>query len=181
MKIKAVWSIPSFVLIAILAGCDKAPNGPARGETAAAPQAAAVVAKRERFDGFSFELPNGWSRVTPDGENTQALLLFGGERRDSAKAMIKVDVGTPASKNPKTVAASLAQDFGGNVQPEPADLDGARGVQVLAPPAGSGLSSKNAIVVIRHGELYLIIAGAVAGTDISDALEQVRKSWKWDK
>ena len=109
------------------------------------------------------------------------MLLLGGERWDEAKAMIKVDVGPPASPDPKAIADSLARDFGGSVQPETADLDGQRDVQVLASSPKPGLSSKKAIVVIRRGKLYLLMAGAVAGTEISDAFEQIRKSWKWDK
>ena len=181
MKIRIVWSIASLFLIPGLVGCGNAPDAPARSETPVAPRTSDAATKRESFEGFSFERPNGWSRAAPDKDNTKAMLLLGGERSDVAKAMIKVDVGTPASRDPKVMAASLAQDFGGKVQPEPADLDGERGIQVLASSPNPGLSSKKALVAIRRGKVYLLMAGAVAGTDISDAFEQVRKSWKWDK
>ncbi len=179
MKIKRVCSIAGGFLVLSLVGCGTEPGGNTRGTSGAAPRTGETAAKRERFEGFSFELPSGWTRVAPDRDNTKALLVLGKDR-EKAKAMIKIDVGPPGSPNPKDIAETLAHDCGGKVQPEPVNLDGVRAVQVLVSSPTPGRPSE-AIVVIRGGKVYVMTAGAVAGTDFSDGFEHVRKSWKWDK
>lgn len=181
MKIKTVGSIASLLLMPGLIGCEKAPDEPARGEAAVASQTSDAPTKREHFEGFSFELPYGWSRVSPDEPKTKAMLLLGGERWDVAKGMVKVDVGKPTSPDARATADGLAKNISGGVLPEPADVDGEQGIQVQASSHGATLSPIKAIVVFRGGRVYLIMAGEVAGTDVSDAFEHIRKTWKWDK
>ena len=106
MKIKRVCSIAGGFLVLSLVGCGTEPGGNTRGTSGAAPRTGETAAKRERFEGFSFELPSGWTRVAPDRDNTKALLVLGKDR-EKAKAMIKIDVGPPGSPNPKDIAETL--------------------------------------------------------------------------
>jgi hypothetical protein len=169
--------IAGLVVVVGVSGCAKPADKPA--QTAERSQLNSAVAKREHFEGFSFELPRGWSRVAPDRPKTKAMLLLGGERWDQAKGMIKVDVGVPTSPDSKATAEALAKNFGGSVLPELTEIDGEQGIQVQASPQGSALSPSKAMVVFRGEKVYLIMAGAVGGTDISDAFERVRASWEW--
>jgi hypothetical protein len=100
---------------------------------------------------------------------------------DTAKGVIKVDAGTPTTADPKAVADGLAKNFGGTVRSELSVVDGERGFQVQAPSQGAALSPRRGIVVFREGQVFLIMAGAVDGTDVSTALEHVRATWKWGR
>jgi hypothetical protein len=70
--------------------------------------------------------------------------------------------------------------WGGAVVPGSVDVDGAKALYVQVSPHGDSLSPRRAIVVFHEGMLYLIMAGAAGPRDVSDALEHVRVTWKWD-
>jgi hypothetical protein len=163
-----------------VAGCSK--PDPQTAAPQATPEAAAEDGSgtRKQCEGFSFEVPTGWSSVPPDRPKTKAMLLIGAEPWNTAKGMIKIDVGAPATPDLKTMAEGLAGNFGGKVQPGQVDVDGETGVRVQASPQGPSLAPREGIVVFHSGKMYLIMAGAVRGTDVADALEHVRATWKWD-
>jgi hypothetical protein len=154
-------------------------------ERAPQPQAPPVsvpvkAATRQVFGEFSFEVPNGWTSVTPDREKTRAALLFGGPRWDSAKGMLKVDVGVSPSKTAQEMATAFAQASGGQIDPTPIDVDGEKAVRVTT--SSSNMSMPRLFVTVFHdGRAFLIMAASTENTDVSDAFEQVRTSWKWEK
>ena len=131
------------------------------------------------FGDFSFSIPTGWTVVPPDRDKTKAMLLLDGTTWQNAKAMIKIDVGTPAAPTAKQVAESFAKNTGGNVSKVTLDFDGTPGVS--ASTSSNELTTpRNMIVVYRDGKAYLIMVGATAGVDAGDAVSHVRESWKWE-
>jgi hypothetical protein len=165
-------------LLCPLAGCTKN-DAPLPGEPAKPTPPQSPVATREQFDGFSCEVPPGWSRVSPDRQQTKAMLLLGSDRWNTAKAMIKVDVGKPAEPDPRALAEKLAGQLAGSVQPDAVQVDGVPGVRAKMPDKRTFDSPIEAIVVFRGDRAYLIFAGSADGTEVSRALEHVRASWKW--
>lgn len=132
----------------------------------------------QSFGDFSFSIPDGWTVVTPDRDKTKAMLLLDGSNWQNAKAMIKIDVGTPAAPTAKQLAEGFAKSAGGNVSKDTLDFDGTPGIS--ASTSSNELTTpRNMIVVYRDGKVYLLMAGATAGVDAGDAVSHVRESWKW--
>jgi hypothetical protein len=136
-------------------------------------------ADRRQFEGFSFDLPSGWLPAVPNLAKTKADILLGGIRL-GAKAEIVVDVGRPRETSPEATAKAFAKMWGGTVVPGMVDVDGEKAIQVQVSPNGDSLSPRRAIVVFHEGKLHIIIAVAAGARDVSDAIEHVRATWKWD-
>src|SRR5205823_85467 len=98
---------------------------------------------------------------------------------NNADAMIKVDVGKPSAPSAKALAKALAGE-GGTIYPDPVPIDGSDGIKVETTSTDMS-RPKFAIVVFREGKVYLIMAAQKSGTDVSDAQNQIVKSWKWTK
>jgi hypothetical protein len=188
MKVRTNCSIVALALVVGLSGCDRSAGQREPADNPAAPAPKTNVGNRERFDGFSFNVPGGWTRVPTDDPKNKAKLLLGtvpsdmpkGVIPESTKGLIKVDAGTPKFASPKETAASFAKDFGGEVLPESVAIDGERGVSVRISSQNAALMPRQAIVVGRKGRQYMIMAGSVGGVDVSDALEGIRTTWKWE-
>ena len=131
------------------------------------------------FGDFEFAIPAKWSRVEPDRGKTAAMLLLNGTRWDNADAMIKVDVGKPAKSSARELAKALAGKDG-KVDPDPVSVDGTEGIKFENTSTDMS-RPKAGIVIFRDKKAYLVMAAQQRGTDVSDALEQITKSWKWKK
>lgn len=132
----------------------------------------------QSFGEFSFSVPSGWTVVTPDRDKTKAMLLLDGTNWQNAKAMIKIDVGTPAAPTAKQLAEGFAKSTGGSVAADTLDFDGTLGVS--ATTSSNDLTTpRHMIVIYRDGKAYLLMAGATAGVDVGDAVSYVRESWRW--
>lgn len=174
---------PFGLLLALAAlyftGCDGS-----RSEQAKAPQQTSTtstdgnVGTRQSFGDFEIAIPPGWSVVTPDRGKTKVQMLLGGTTWQNAKGMIKVDVGTPVAPTSSDLADSFAQGSNGTVSPEPILLDGVSGHKVST-PSKSLETPREVIIVYRDGKVYLLMAAGVEGSDVSAAIAEVAKSWKW--
>lgn len=133
---------------------------------------------RLQLDEFSFVIPGGWSSIAPDRTKTKAMLLLGGTRWDNAKGMIKIDVGVPTCPTVQETADSFARGGKGRVSPDAVNVDGEKGVRV-ATSSRSMSVPREVVVIYRNGKVYLVMAGALDGTEVSEALEQVLSTWKW--
>ena len=144
------------------------------------PATIAAQAIRQQFGEFSFEVPGGWSSVTPDRDKTKAMVLLGGTNWQNAKAMIKVDVGTPAFSTAQEMASNFAKSAGGQVAPETLDFDGETATK--ATTSSTRLATPREMIIIYHrdGKVYLVMVGAVEGVDLTNAIEHVRSTWKWE-
>ncbi len=164
-----------------LAGCgDISKQSPAASETLPASTASSKKLSDDfrQFGDFSFSIPDGWSVATPDRDKTKAMLLLDGTNWQNAKAMIKVDVGAPAAPTAKQLADGFAKNTGGTVSADALDFAGTPGVS--ASTSSTELTTpRNMIIIYRNGNAYLLMAGAVEGVDIGDAVTHVRESWKW--
>jgi hypothetical protein len=169
--------------IPVLTGCDPGATEASR-QTATASAATgrqqAGATGRQQFGEFSFELPENWSKASPDKAKTRAMLLFGGASWAEARGMIMVDVGTPATPTAQAMAESFAQSAGGQVARDGVDVDGETGVLVTT--ASTSLATPRVfIVVFRGGKAYLIMAAGVVGVDVRDPIERIRTTWKWSR
>jgi hypothetical protein len=115
----------------------------------------------------------------PDRDKTKAMLLLDGDDWRNAKAMIKVDVGTPTAPTATQLAEGFANSTGGTISAETLEFDGTPGVS--ASTSSTELTTPRNLTVVYHkGQAYLIMASSIAGVNIDDALLHVRKSWRWD-
>ena len=171
-----------YLLLAILCavGCTGKSTTPAEGDTTSVSRfsESAVPDESKSFGDFSFQTPSGWSVVTPDRDKTKAMLLLEGTTWQNAKAMIKVDVGSPAAPTGEQLAEGFANSAGGKVSPDVLDFDGTPGVSVST-SSTEMTTPRQMIIVYRDGKAYLLMIGATAGVDIGDAVSHVRESWKW--
>jgi hypothetical protein len=134
---------------------------------------------RTSFGTFEFVIPAKWSRAKPDRTKTAAMLLLNGTVWNKSDGMIMVDVGKPAAPSAKELAQALAGKDG-KVHADPVQVDGSEGIKVET--TSQDLSRpKYAVVVFRDEKVYLIMAAQMPGTNVSQALDQVIKSWKWRK
>lgn len=133
---------------------------------------------RHGFGDFSFTIPNEWKLVTPDRNKTKAMLLLDGTSWQNAKAMIKVDVGSPTAPTAEALAKTFAAEVGGTVSQEPLDFDGASGIYVST--SSTNLATPRImILILRRNQLYLVMAAAVTEVDVSSPIATIRESWKW--
>jgi hypothetical protein len=155
------------------------PVAPTLSRTAPANVESDANASHE-FGEFSFAIPSGWTVVTPDRDKTKAMIVLDGTSWQNAKAMIKVDVGTPTAPTAKQLAEGFANNARGTVSAESLDFDGTSAVSASTSSTTLAVP-RNMIIVYRDGKAYLLMAGAVEGIDLSKAISHVRKSWKWTK
>ncbi len=131
-----------------------------------------------QFGAFSFAIPKGWTVAAPDRDKTKAVILLDGTNWQNAKAMIKVDVGTPTAPTARKLAEGFASSTGGTVAAESLDFDGTPAVSAST-KSTTLTTPRNMIVIYRHEKAYLLMAGAVKDVDLSEAIAQIRESWKW--
>jgi hypothetical protein len=143
------------------------------------PPAVAPTSKVTQFEGFSFEVPPGWTIVVPDRRQTKAMLLLGGMTWNTSQAMLKVDVGKPAATNLTELAQKMAENMKGHVMQPSVDFDGTAGV-VIHGSNNSLAEAREAVVLLRDGQLYVLMGGATTDeVDFPSLFERIRKSWKW--
>ncbi len=131
---------------------------------------------RTDFGAFEFAIPSKWSRGKPDREKTAAMLLLNGTAWNNADGMIMVDVGKPTASAKELAQALAGKD--GKIYPDPVAVDGVEGIKVES-TSDNMSRPKFAFVVVRDSKVYLIMASQLPGTNVSEALDQVVKSWKW--
>ena len=175
--------LATVALIAAVGGCgSEEPSVPQQPGTVASPDAPvnAADAARQQFGDFSFAIPDGWSRVAPDRTKTKAMILLDGTDWQTAKGMIKVDVGKPAFPTARETAMAFTKRTGGKLWSDKLDFDGEIGTEITT--SSTDLSTPCAIVIIyRNQKVYLVMAAAVEGVDSSAALEHMRSTWKWER
>ena len=129
--------------------------------------------------GISFSLPEGWRSLPPRQDKTLALLVSPNSTPREPKAMIMVESGRPSIPDMQGTAKALAKQWGATVANKKTVLDGAPSLRVHGKAPGPGVRPVEAIVTIRDGRLYLIMGGVAPGETCADAVEHVRKTWKW--
>lgn len=169
-------------LLAMILGCGNSDVTPTQDLANTSSQDAGTIgaqATRQQFGTFSFEVPAGWSSVTPDRDKTKAMVLLGGTNWQNSKAMIKVDVGSPAFPTAQEMANNFAKSADGRAMPDTLDFDGEAATK--ATTSSTTLATpREMIIIYRDGKVYLVMAGAVAGVDLTNAIEHVRLTWKWE-
>lgn len=137
-----------------------------------------LLPKATSFEGFRFEIPARWTRVPPQRAKTKAMLALISGNPGSPNALLMVDVGKPASPDAMEIAKSLA-GRDGSVLPQKVAVDHDEGIRIETPSVDLS-RPRIAVVVMRQEKVYLIMAAAVEGTDISRAFEEVIKTWRWN-
>jgi hypothetical protein len=129
------------------------------------------------FGDFSFEVPAGWKRYKSTHEKTVALLVLEGAIKDQPDGFVQVDVGQPALAADHEIAQKLAGKDG-NVASTPTEVDGTQGVRVTIPSVDLS-RPRYAVVVFHKDHVYLIMAAGTNGANVSDAFDEVVKTWRW--
>jgi hypothetical protein len=106
------------------------------------------------------------------------MILLDGTSWQNARAMIKVDVGTPTAPTARQLAERFANNAAGTVATEWLDFDGTSGVSAST-KSTTLTTPRNMIIIYRDRKAYLLMAGAVKDVDLSKAVVQIRESWKW--
>jgi hypothetical protein len=135
--------------------------------------------KSTSFGAFALVIPDGWTRVDADRNKTAAMLLFNGTAWFNADAMIKIDVGKPTARSAMETAKALA-GADGKVFDVPVSVDGIDAIKVETTSTDMS-RPKCAIVFHREGKVYLIMGAEKKGKRVSEALDQMVKSWKWSE
>ena len=135
----------------------------------------------ERFSGrgVTFDLPEGWLRMTPDKEKLLAWVISPGSDPRQPEAMIMVESGKTAMPELSASAANYAAMWKAKVLDEPTDLAGVPALRVRGDNPTPEMRPVEAVVAIRRGQIYLIMGGATAGHRCAKEVEAIRRSWKW--
>lgn len=137
-----------------------------------------TLGNRYQFEGFAFEVPDGWQSVEPDREKTKAMLLKGADQVENAKGLIKIDSGPPVESTPEALAKLLADKFQGTISEDEFDIDGESAIRVST--NSTNLEAPREIfVVYRNGRAYLVMGVAVKGTDVTSPIIDIVRSWRW--
>jgi hypothetical protein len=140
---------------------------------------AATVPVITSFGDFRFEIPAGWQMLEPEMGKTKASLLRIRPNSQLPEGLLKVDVGKPVGPNALKTAQTLA-GADGRVLPDRISLDGVEAIRVETPSKDFSRPHL-AAVAIRDGRLYLVMAAAENGSDITDAFDHVVKTWHWNE
>jgi hypothetical protein len=94
--------------------------------------------------------------------------------------MIYLDIAVPFAASSRASATEFAKHGGGRVIDTPTELDGVEAYRVVVnDPARRDDSPRDAIVCVRDGRMYLLMAFGIGNLDVEPALESVRHSFKW--
>ena len=126
----------------------------------------------------TFKTPKGWQPNGSD-KNSYAILSRTNESYPNLSQMITVDIGKPAEPTAKASADAFAKEWRGKVEEETISLDGETALRVNIPPESNRLQPIDCILTIRNGRLFMLIAGAKEAGEVSSALDELVKSWKW--
>ena len=141
---------------------------------------ASTTARAETFPtyGAAMDGPAGWkSLIRDDGKRVARWALLDATGKPSH--LLMVDAGKPADPTIDSAAPALAKRFNGRVSDKPSDVGGERAVRVLADHAGRGMQPVEMLVTSHGGVQYFIFGGLARPGSCHEAVEQVRKSWKW--
>ena len=141
---------------------------------------AASTAGAETFPtyGASFDGPRGWQALSRDGGSRVARWAQV-DARGTPTHLLLVDAGKPTEKTTDAAAALLAQRFKGKVAEQATEVDGERALRVEAEHPGRGMQPVEILVTSHDGLVYFVFGGMAQPGSCRDAIEQVRKSWKW--
>lgn len=141
---------------------------------------AASTAGAETFPtyGASFDGPRGWQALSRDGGSRVARWAQV-DARGTPTHLLLVDAGKPTEKTIDAAAARLAERFKGKVSERATEVDGERALRVEAEHPGRGMQPVEILVTSHDGLVYFVFGGMAQPGSCRDAIEQVRKSWKW--
>jgi hypothetical protein len=163
--------IASVIGLLFVVGCDRnAPIPPSQQLPLGEATSGGML---EEFDGFEFEVPAGWKRVSPERTKTKAMILLNGSAWDNSDGMLKVDVGKPSLPTAQETARAFAGNDGVHIS-----IDGQDAIRLSI--AGADMSApQQAVVVYRDERVYLLMASGTKNADITQAMDEVIKSWHW--
>ena len=129
----------------------------------------------------TFETPKGWV-PNRSGKNTYAILSRANETYPYLTRMISIDIGKPVEPTTKAVAEAFANKWRkGQVEVLSLQIDGEVAFRVTVPPNNNTMQPVDCVIAMRDGVVFMLIGGAKANGDVSDALDEVVASWKWKK
>ena len=131
------------------------------------------------YGDFSFEPLADWNSIPTDRNKTLVTLLYGGTTWNRAEAMIKIDVGKPVEHSAEGTAKAFATSNQGKISPDTLDFDGEPGILVTT-SSTSMQTPSHVVSIYRNGKIYLVMGASTGKTSVSDAIESIRSTWKWN-
>lgn len=131
-----------------------------------------------QFGPFACTIPSGWMVFPPDGRNNIAVIVPKGTTKETIKAAIRVDTGTPNEPTPMELAEQFTKRTGGVIVDKRMELDGEECVAATT-KSNTFKTPRNMIIAFRNGKVFLLMAGGVKDVDLETPLAKIRESWKW--
>ena len=116
------------------------------------PSSIAATATRQQFGEFSFEVPGGWSQVSPDRSTTKAHDPTWWNELDEFEGNDQGRCWFARIPTVQEMAKGFAQSVGGQVLPNAVDVDGVSGARShrRAPVCPSRAKSLSSTRMVRH-------------------------------
>lgn len=178
----------AFVLIAALfaaLGCRENAATPSKVTSAQDSTISTNVKSDEKtahdFGEFSFTIPDGWNLdVGKESDPFAALLLRNATNFFHARAVIFVvfPLDFPSDPNGNDFAERVGEEPGRKGLRETWDFDKTAGIVVSST---SKYEKKRHVVIYRDDKVYMLIAWSREDSDASEALSQIRETWRWKR
>jgi hypothetical protein len=133
------------------------------------------------FGDFSFTIPNGWNLDTrKESDPFLALLLRDATNYFHARAVIFVSLAKlfPTDPNSNEFAERVGEEPERKGLRETWDFDQTSGIVVSSI---SKYDKKKVVVIYRDDKTYVLIACSREDSDASEALSQIRETWRWTR
>ncbi len=127
--------------------------------------------------GFICTMPEGFLPARSSKKSEIAMYVY--PSYTNYEKMIIIEVGKSKLSDSLSIAKGLAEDWNGEVLINQVNLDGTDALQVKARNDTSELQPTDAIVAIKEGDLFLIMAGLSSGQSCEAEIKTILESWKW--
>jgi hypothetical protein len=129
--------------------------------------------------GVSLSAPAGWKEMPREMPQRVIQWISPESSPNQLQAKVVVEGAKPVESDAQTTATKMAKSWGGSVPDEKTSLDGEPAYRILVTKRGADLQPVEGIIAFHDGYLYLIMGGVAGDHVCHEAVEQVRKSWKW--
>ena len=129
--------------------------------------------------GFKCTIPNGYLPARSSKKSEIGMFVY--PNYSDYEKMIIIEVGTPSMTDVLSTAKGLAEDWNGEVLPNPVNLDGVDALQIIVRNETTGLRPADAIVAMKDGKMFLVMAGLSSGQSCETEIKTILESWTWTK
>jgi hypothetical protein len=128
----------------------------------------------------TFKTPQNW-RPNRSDKQTYAILTRADESSPDVTEMISIDIGKPVVRTAKLMAEALAKKWNGSVVQKPLKVDGEEAFRVKMAPDSKNVRPIDCVVVLKDGQVFMLIGGGKSDKGLAEAIDEVVASWKWKR